>query len=380
MIISRTIQPYIERSLFQNKVIIIYGPRQVGKTTLAKQISDKFGTKSIYLNCDEPDVRRNLTDKTSTELVHYIGDKKLVVIDEAQRVQNIGLTLKLLVDTAPGIQIVATGSSSFDLSNRIAEPLTGRAFEFHLYPFSVEEMISARSILEFDRLLLGRMVFGMYPEVVLYDGDVETRLRLMAKSYLFKDALEYQRIKNPDLVERLLQALALQIGQEVSFSELGNILGIDRKTVVNYIRLLTQAFIIFTIRPLHRNRRKEIGKLTKIYFYDCGIRNAIINNFNPIELRADVGNLWENFVMAERRKFLDNHGRFVNRYFWRTWSQQEIDLVEERGNVLHGYEIGWGKKRKIAPRQWNLMYPHAPYMVIDRINFTPFVTDKINVK
>lgn len=379
MIISRTIQPYIEQSLFQNKAVIIYGPRQVGKTTLAKQISEKFGTKSIYLNCDEPDVRRHLTDKTSTELVHYIGDKKLVVIDEAQRVLNIGLTLKLLVDTAPGIQIVATGSSSFDLSNRIAEPLTGRAFEFHLYPFSVQELISARSILEFDRLLLRRMVFGMYPEVALYDGDAESRLRLMAKSYLFKDALEYQRIKNPDLVERLLQALALQIGQEVSFSELGNILGIDRKTVVNYIRLLTQAFIIFTIRPLHRNRRKEIGKLTKIYFYDCGIRNAIINNFNPIELRTDIGNLWENFVMAERRKFLDNHGRFVNRYFWRTWSQQEIDLVEEQGSVLHGYEIGWGNKRKIAPRQWNLMYPKASYTVIDRTNFTSFVTDKRNV-
>jgi hypothetical protein len=271
----------------------------VGKTTLIRALQEKYAADALYLNCDEPDIRSALTDRTSTELRRLIGNKPLVLIDEAQRVKNIGLTLKLLVDNYPGIQVVATGSSSFDLSNDISEPLTGRKVEFKLYPLSVAELLTQQSPLEFQRLLGYYLRYGMYPGVLASDKPAEALLEI-SKSYLYKDILEYQTVKNPDLLRRLLQALALQIGSELSYNELGAMLGIDRGTAARYLSLLERGFVVFQLAPFSRNLRKELGKLRKVYFYDLGVRNALINNFNPAELRQDMGALWENYLISER--------------------------------------------------------------------------------
>lgn len=370
MIYPRLLEKRIKNHLFRGKAVILYGARRVGKTTLVKKIQSEY-TGSLYLNCDEPDVRFALTDKTSTELLNFIGNKKLVIIDEAQRVRNIGLTLKLLVDNAPSLQIIATGSSSFDLSNRINEPLTGRAFEFHLGPFSLAE--TSADPTELRRLLETRLIFGLYPEVVTAQNERQDILRTIYKNYLYKDALEYQGLKNPDLVEKLLTALALQIGSEVSLTELASLLGIDQKTVSSYIRLLELAFIIFRLSPLSRNLRKEISKSRKIYFWDSGIRNAVINSFNPLALRNDGGALWENFLIAERLKRNQIIGRSPNCFFWRTWDQQEIDYLEEEEGKFFGYEIKWQSKKEKAPKLFQETYRNTAWQLINRENFLKFL-------
>lgn len=369
IIYPRLIEKRIKEHLFKGKAIIIYGARRVGKTTLVQKIQSAY-KDSLYLNCDEPDVRLALTDKTSTELKDYVGERKLVIIGEAQRVKNIGLTIKLLVDNATSLQVIATGSSSFDLSNKISEPLTGRAFEFRLGPFSIKE--TSNDSVKLRRLLETRLIFGLYPEVVVASSEKQEILKTIYKSYLYKDALEYQGIKNPELIEKLLVALALQVGSEVSYTELATLLGIDQKTVASYIRLLEQAFVIFRLPPLSRNLRKEISKSRKVYFYDTGIRNAVINNFNPLSLRVDTGPLWENFIIAERFKRNEILGKQVNCYFWRTWNQQEIDYVEEEGGILSGWEIKWDDKSKKAPKAWTETYKNSTFRIINRNNYLGF--------
>src|SRR4030042_5952025 len=253
VIIKRAIKKSLEKSLFRGKVVIIYGARQVGKTTLVREIIKKFPEKSAYFNCDEPDIRRSLTDKTSTEIKAFIGSKKLVVLDEAQRIKNIGLTLKLIADNFPEMQVIATGSSSFELSNKISEPLTGRKIEFYLFLFSLSELRQIYSDLEIERLLEKRMIFGMYPGIISEGGrEIEKDLKSLAQSYLYKDVLEYQNIKNPEILEKLLQALALQIGNEVSFNELAQITGANKITVESYVSILEKAFIIFRLKPFSR--------------------------------------------------------------------------------------------------------------------------------
>lgn len=373
MIINRTIQKSVESSLFKGKIVIIYGARQVGKTTLVKAILEKYPEGSGYLNCDEPDIRNALTEKTSTELKAFLGNKKLVVFDEAQRVKNIGLTLKLLVDNFPQIQIIATGSSSFDLSNKIAEPLTGRKYEYHLYPFSLQELKNIYSDLEIDRLLERMMVFGMYPGIVQADADAERELKELAKSYLYKDALQYQNIKNPEVLEKLLQALALQIGNEVSYNELSNLIGIDKNTVGTYIRIMEQAFIIFRLNPFSRNLRSELKKLRKIYFYDPGIRNVLINNLNPLNLRQDAGVLWENFMISERLKRNNNHGISARPYFWRTKQKQEIDYIEEVNNKLFAFEFKLKKDKIRPPKPFLEAYPESRIELINKETYRKFV-------
>jgi len=372
-IIKRQIQQNIERSLFKSRAIIIYGARQVGKTTLIREIQKKYSNKSLYLNCDEIDIREALTDKTSTELKNLIGKNKIVFIDEAQRVKNIGLTIKLIVDNYPDIQVIATGSSSFDLSNQVVEPLTGRKYEFYLYPFSIEELKEIYSEIELNRILEERLLFGMYPDIVLIPGEAEKLLRDIAKSYLYKDVLEYQNIKNPDVLEKLLQALALQIGNEVSYSELSNIVGVDKKTVASYISTLEKAFIIFRLKPFSKNLRNELKKLRKIYFIDTGIRNALINNFNPLRLRQDVGSLWENFLVSEKIKLNNNQNRFKNVYFWRTHQKQEIDYIEEDGEKFFGYEFKWNKKRFKVPKKFVQSYPDCLVKLINKHNYLEFL-------
>jgi len=374
MIISRTIQKSVESSLFKGKIVVIYGARQVGKTTLVKLILGKYPESSGYFNCDEPDIRSALTEKTSTELKAFLGSKKLIVLDEAQRVKNIGLTLKLLADNFPETQVIATGSSSFELSNKIAEPLTGRKYEYYLYPFSLEEIKNIYSDLEADRLLERMMVFGMYPGITFTESDSERELKELAKSYLYKDALQYQNIKNPEVLEKLLQALALQIGNEVSYNELSNLVGIDKNTVATYIRILEQAFVVFRLNPFSRNLRSELKKLRKIYFYDLGVRNVLINNLNPLNLRQDAGALWENFMISERLKRNNNRGISARSYFWRTKQKQEIDYLEEADGKLSGFEFKWKKDKIRFPKPFLDAYPKSKVELVNRDNYREFVS------
>lgn len=364
----------IGNSLFKRKIIVIYGARQVGKTTILKQIQAKYPSDSIYLDCDEPDIREAFTDKTSTAMKAFFGAKRLVLLDEAQRVRNIGLSLKLLIDTYPETQFVATGSSSFDLSNQISEPLTGRQFEFLVYPFAWEELTAAHTGAEMSRLLETRLIFGMYPEVTQKGAaEAEKDLRSLSGSYLYKDVLQYQNIKNPEALEKLLRALALQIGHEVSYTELSRLIGVDKRTVENYVQILEKAFIIFRLGPFSRNLRTELKKMRKIYFYDTGIRNALINNFNPLNLRTDVGALWENFLVAERVKYNRNHDLNKNIYFWRTHGRQELDYLEEAGGELKAFEFKWRSSKADLPKDFAAAYPNTRFKLINNDNFTEFI-------
>jgi len=375
-IIKRQIQDQIEKSLFQGKIVIVYGARQVGKTTLVKEIQKKYSNESTYLNCDEIDIRQALEDRTSTELKGILGNKKLVIIDEAQRVKNIGLTLKLIVDNFPQYQIIATGSSSFELSNKIKEPLTGRKYEFYLYPISLKEMKSIYSDTEMDRLLDNLMILGMYPEIVSRLNDLQEakeRLRLITSDYLYKDVLQYQGIRNPEIVEKLLQALALQIGNQVSYNELAATVGIDKRTVASYIRILEQAFIVFRLNPFSRNLRNELKKTRKIYFYDIGIRNALINNFNTLNLRNDIGPLWENFMIGERLKNNNNSGFRVNSYFWRTTQQQELDYIEDKDGLLNGFEFKYSKDKGANCSTFLKTYKGSTVEVINKDVYRDFI-------
>jgi len=370
--LPRLIENRINKLLFKGKAVILYGARQVGKTTLLRRLQENRAEKSIYLNCDEPDIRHSLTNVSSTEIKALLGSAKLVFLDEAQRIPNAGLTLKLAVDNFPDIQIIATGSSSFELSDNISEPLTGRKFELQLFPFSMQELRHEYSDLEIQRLLEHRMVYGMYPEIVRNSGEELDLLKEIARSYLYKDVLQYQQIKNPEILEKLLQALALQVSSEVSFNELAALLGIDKKTVANYIRILEQAFIIFPLRPFSRNLRNELKKLRKIYFVDTGIRNALINNFNPLSLRQDAGALWENFMISERLKKNSNENRSVAIYFWRTHQQQEIDLIEDSGGKLSGFEFKWGRKKSRIPQLFLKTYEGSSVTPVTPDNFPEF--------
>jgi len=370
--IKRSLQPHIESSLFKGKAVIIYGARQVGKTTLIREIEKKYVGDSLYINCDEPDLRAALTNVTSTALKNLVGSKRLVLIDEAQRVRNIGLTLKLFTDQLPAIQVIATGSSSLDLANEIVEPLTGRKYEFFLYPFSLAELKSYYSPLELKRIIESRLIMGMYPDIVLNPDDSSRQLRSLSESYLYKDVLQYQDIRRPELLEKLLKALALQTGQEVSYNELANLLNVSKTTIRNYVELLEKTFVIFRLSPFSRNLRTELRKLRKIYFYDTGIRNALINNFNPLDLRQDTGQLWENFMISERVKLLNNSGRHVNRYFWRTHRQAEMDYIEEANGAMQAFEFKFRAGKRRIPKAFIEAYPDCPVEFISSDNFQGF--------
>lgn len=372
--VYREIQQKIEEKLFKGKIIIITGARQVGKTTLVKSIAEKHSKDYLYLNCDEADVREILTETTSARLKTFIGMKKLVVIGEAQRIKNIGITLKLFADELKQYQVIATGSSALELSNEVNEPLTGRKFEFRLYPFSMRELSGELGVLETNRLLEDRIVYGMYPEIVLNVDERLTLLKGLASDYLFKDVLAYQNIKKPEVLEKLLIALAAQIGSEVSYNELSNTLKIEIPTIEKYINLLEKAYVIFKLPPFSRNVRTEITKMRKIYFYDTGIRNALVSNFNLLYKRQDAGALWENFLIAERIKLNSFLGESVKHYFWRTFQQQEIDYVEEESGNLYAYEFKWNvHKNKKIPRTFLNAYPGAKTNIIDKNNYFEFL-------
>ena len=344
--IHRALQSTIQERLFKGKAILLFGPRQTGKSTLVQAVL--AGKEYVHLSGDDGYVRESLSNTSLSNLKAVIGKHRILFIDEAQRITNVGLTLKLITDQLKDVQVIATCSSAFELSSQVNEPLTGRKYEFMLSPLSFGEMVNHQGFIAEKGLLQHRMVFGYYPEIVSKPGEEKELLSSLAESYLYKDLLMLEQVKKPVLLEKLLKALALQIGSEVSYNELAKTVGANKQTVEKYIDLLQKAFVIFVLPAMNRNVRNEIKKGKKIYFHDCGIRNAIINNFKPIASRTDAGALWENFIIAERRKFLHYNNIATKQYFWRTTQQQEIDLIEEHeAGHLHAFEFKWGKNEKI---------------------------------
>lgn len=374
--INRELINLVEKNLFKNKAIIILGARQTGKTTLLKYFYDKFKNETLFLDCDETIVREQLQDASSQKLRRLLGNAKVIFIDEAQRVKNIGLSLKIIKDQIPEKQLIVSGSSSLDLANEINEPLTGRKFEYYLYPISFGELVAHKNLITIQSDLEQRMIYGMYPDIINNVGDEIALLKNLAGSYLYKDLLSYKEIRKPALLEKLLQALALQIGNEVSFSELAGLLQIDKQTIEKYVYLLEQAFIIFRLAPLSRNLRNELSKMRKIYFWDTGIRNALISNFNPINLRNDAGALWENFLISERLKKNHYHEKYGNYFFWRTHQQQEIDFIEEYDGKMHAFEFKWNPKAKVRfPKTFLDAYPEHETAIVHRDNYVDFLTE-----
>jgi uncharacterized protein len=364
----RLLEKTLINKLFKGKAIILYGPRQVGKTTLVKELLGNQRVKVLQLNCDNPDVREKLEDQNEGSLRLLVGDSRIVFIDEAQRVKNIGLTIKLLVDNFKDLQVIASGSSAIELAHEINEPLTGRKFSYRLLPISLQEYFGERvEQLNFSRSLPALLRYGSYPEVLSQPGetDREELIRELAGDALFKDIYTFQQIKNPSVLRTLLKALALQIGSEVSNTELAGMLGIDKTTVESYIDLLEKNFMVVRVHSFSRNLRNELKRSKKVYFIDLGIRNALLNNFLPLEKRADVGALWENFCIVERLKVQEYKPLPSNNYFWRTYDGAEIDWIEERSGKLHGYEMKWNSKRRSrAPQSWIEAYPDSEFVVI----------------
>ncbi|HPS40006.1 MAG TPA: ATP-binding protein [Candidatus Cloacimonadota bacterium] len=346
--IARVIGDQIKANFFKGKAIIILGPRQSGKTTLVNSILAEYPGQCIRFNGDEPDVREMFSNASSIRLKSLIGDSRIVFIDEAQRIPEVGLCIKLLVDNYPGLQIIATGSSALELAGKIRESLTGRKYEYHLYPLAYQEMSADLGRLDEDRSLKHRLVYGYYPELVTKPGEEMNILRLLADSYLFKDLFNLEQIKKPPLLEKIIRALALQVGNEVSYYEVAQLVGANNETVEKYIDLMEKSFIIHRLPALKRNLRNEIKRGIKIYFWDNGILNAVIGNFNDVSSRQDAGALWENFVVSERKKYLANNSVYARGFFWRTVQKQEIDYVEEQNAIFTACEIKWNPVRSVT--------------------------------
>lgn len=359
-----------------NKVLVIYGPRQVGKTTLIELFLKDIKSKYFFGFGEDKKLQSILTKQEINTYKTHFSNYDLIVIDEAQKIPEIGLSLKLMVDHMPNIKIIASGSSSFDLSNKLGEPLTGRQHVLELFPLSVLELVSQFGVYEIDSMLEDLLIYGTYPEVLQkenHENKIEY-LNLLSNSYLYKDILELDNIRSSDKLFDLLQLLAFQIGNEVSLNELSNSLKLSAHTVAKYLDLLEKTFVIKKVRGFSRNLRKEISKNNRYYFLDNGIRNSIVNNFNPVNMRSDMGQLWENFLFSERLKKQTYLKHYLNRYFWRTYDHQEIDLIEESGGQLSGYEFKWGKGKTRAPKIWENTYKNTSYKVINRENYMDFIT------
>jgi len=357
------------------KVVVIYGPRQVGKTTLVKKYVGDVKDRLLFVDGDDIVVREYLQSQSIQKLRDFVGDHSLLVVDEAQHVDKIGLNLKLITDHLPEVKVIATGSSSFDLAKDVGEPLTGRKFVLTLFPLAQMEISSIEDRHETEANRESRLIYGSYPEVVTRQDNRARQeyLREIVGSYLFKDILALEGIRYANKLVRLLQLLAFQIGKEVSLNELGTQLAMSKNTVERYLDLLEKVFVIYRLSGFSRNLRKEVTKSHRFYFFDNGIRNALVENFNPLALRNDVGELWENYVMAERFKKREYLRQASNSYFWRTYDKQEIDLVEEREGRLFGYEMKWNITPKKSPKAWQASYPEAGFQVVHRENYLEFI-------
>ena len=377
MKIQRFLLSQIKNFLIPGKVLVLYGPRQVGKTTLANDLLASIPLRSRFVNADELIYRDPLSSQNRQRLGEVLGDAELLVIDEAQRVPNIGINLKILIDSFPNAIVIATGSASFDLANKISEPLTGRTLTFNLYPVSYPELRQTIGAIEARSQLERWLVWGGYPAIVSTEDPVlrEKALGELVGAYLYRDILELEGVRRSEKIVDLLRLLAFQIGQEVSIAELATNLALNRQTVERYLDLLEKVFVIFRVGGFSRNLRKEITKNARYYFYDNGVRNSLIQNFNPLHLRDDVGQLWENYLTIERRKANQVAGRSVNSYFWRTYDQKEIDCIEEHSGKLFGFEFKWGEGviRRVTRKEFMEAYPDSTLATITQKNFESFL-------
>ena len=371
--IKRKLEEVLKNRLFSGKALILLGARQVGKTTL---LNDLMSVRSdcLWLNGDELDIQKMFESTSADRLRSQFGNSKIVVIDEAQRIKDVGLRLKLITDQIKDIQLIATGSSAFELANEVNEPLTGRKWQYQMFPLSFSEMVQHHGLIKEKRLLPQRLIYGYYPEVVTSNGQEKQVLKQLTDAYLYKDILAWENIKHPDKLLTLLRALAYQVGSQVSFNELGNTCSMDSKTVEKYITLLEQCYVIFRLPSFARNLRNELKTSRKIYFYDNGIRNALIADFTLPELRQDIGQLWENFVISERMKYLTYNEIWANTYFWRTKQQQEIDYLEESDGRILACEIKWNPKVKVKLSEtFRNAYPNTDFVVINQDNVEDFI-------
>ena len=372
--IARTIADNVRKEINTGrKAVILLGARQVGKTTLLHSLFPE-GSNVLWLNGDASNTRVLLTTQSVEQLRVIIGKHNIIVIDEAQRIPDIGIVLKLIIDNIPQVKVVATGSSSLDLANRTTEPLTGRKRQFTLYPLSFAEMVENHGVISETNLMPHRLICGYYPDIVNSPGEERQLLQELTDSYLFKDILALDKIKKSGKLTNLLRALAFQIGSQVSYTELGQLCGLDNKTVDKYISILEQTFVIFKLGSYSRNLRNELKASRKIYFTDNGIRNALIADFRPVELRDDVGKLWENFLVSERFKRNNYAESYANPWFWRTQAQQEIDYIEEQDGHLSAYEFKWNPSAKTKqPKAFQMAYPESSFSIVHRDNFMEFL-------
>lgn len=377
MIIKREVYPQLKEKLESGKVIILYGPRQVGKTFLLDKLKKEFKTKEkvLSLNGESTSVQDNLSERVPEKLKRFVGDASLLIIDEAHQIPKIGLVLKMIVDSLPNLKVVVSGSASFTLAQKVNEPLTGRRKTFYLYPVSAQELIKTKDNPFYQSIRNHHIIFGGYPELFKLE-DIKKQKRYLYElvdSYLFREILTFQKVRGAKKLRDLLALLAFQIGNEVSLSELSNSLNLNWQTVEHYLDLLEKSFVIVNVRGFSRNLRKEVTKTSRYYFWDNGVRNAIIKNFNSLRLRNDVGMLWENYLVIERIKKQKYNSIYSNNYFWRTYDQKEIDWVEEREGKLFGFEIKWGKEKSKVPRDWKETYKNSEYKLINQDNFLDFI-------
>ncbi len=373
--IKRLLQDRITTKIEQNKVVLIFGARRVGKTILARQLISDFSGKAMMLNGEDYDTLALLENRSIANYRHIFDGVGLLAIDEAQNIPDIGAKLKLIVDEVEGIRVIASGSSSFDLLNKTGEPLVGRSSTFHLSPFSQKEIVQLETPLQTKQNLEARLIYGSYPEVVIMNGFERKAdyLRDIVGAYLLKDILAVDGLKNSSKMKELLRLIALQLGNEVSYDELGRQLGMSKNTVEKYLDLLSKVFVVYRLGAYARNIRKEVTKAGKWYFYDNGIRNAIIGNFSPIAIRQDIGSLWENYLIGERIKANYNEGLGKTFYFWRTYDHQEVDLVEETADSLLAFEFKWGDKQAKAPKLFSSAYPNAIYSNVNKNSYLEFI-------
>lgn len=366
----------LKKLIQPGKVVVIYGARRTGKTTLINEFLKGASGENLLVSGEDITVSSYLSSQSIEKLAAFVGQATLLIIDEAQKIPNIGINLKLIVDHIPGVRVVVSGSSSFDLARSTGEPLTGRKYTLRLYPLAQMEICQIEKIHQTDANLEGRLIYGSYPEVVLMRDNTgrQKYLQEIVSSYLYKDILELDGIRHSGKIIRLLQLLAFQIGREVSYSELGGALSMSKNTVERYLELLEKAFVLQKLSGFSRNLRNEIKKNSRYYFLDNGVRNALINNFNPLEQRNDAGELWENYLVLERMKKQEYLNVAANNYFWRTHTQQEIDFVEEREGRLFAYEIKWRKTKSSPPALWRKTYPDSSFASVHRGNYLDFIT------
>lgn len=377
MLIGRLAKKMLQDKLQANKVVLLYGPRRVGKTTILKELAGQLANQNQikFVNGETKIIQDELSSQSVESLKRFIGDNKILIIDEAQKIPQVGLNLKLIVDSIPDVAVIASGSASFSLAQEVGEPLTGRKKTIKMFPISAAEIISTYNETYYKENLENYLIFGCYPELFQINDKQKQQeyLSELIDAYLFKDILEMENVRNPKKIRDLLTLLAFQIGKEVSLSELGKSLGMHQNTVYRYLDLLEKSFVIINVRGFSRNLRKEVTKTSRYYFYDNGARNALINNFNPLSMRDDIGMLWENYLVMERVKKQSYSSLISNNYFWRTYDQKEIDWVEERGGKLFGYEFSWKDKKAKPPAEWVKYYPSAEYLPVNKDNFLDFI-------